>query len=270
MCNTHQAGEMQTGTLNHQVAVKNFIGHLKYYHPFIQAGETKVAISFSYSFGILDKHLQMHFLFGFLICASMTAQVSASTLQLNIWAVWWALCMLSAWQPLPHGVISPPFTVDLWHTNAASKVLPHPVTPLQQWTRQRYCKGIHFLPPTANLPLHFYVVVMINKNNYRGVKYRGGFIHSVWSICNQNKRCSPKTHSQALSASFLQERGDWHGGINISIHGVHFNTVSICHAKYCKTSKTLTSPLKTSSSCAQSLGWGWVGFWFFWVLFILE
>lgn len=52
-------------------------------YPFIQAMETKVAISFSYSFGVLDKYLEMHFLFGHLICASMTARISASTLQVN-------------------------------------------------------------------------------------------------------------------------------------------------------------------------------------------
>lgn len=48
----------------------------------MQAMETEVAISLSYSSGVLDTHLQMHFLFGLLTCASMTAQVS--TLQLNI------------------------------------------------------------------------------------------------------------------------------------------------------------------------------------------
>lgn len=42
-----------------------------------------MAISFSYSVGDLDKHLQMHFLFGRLICAAVTAQASASTLQMN-------------------------------------------------------------------------------------------------------------------------------------------------------------------------------------------
>lgn len=92
-----------------------------------------------------------------------------------------------------------------------------------------YCKGIHLLPPTANLPLQLYVVLMINKNNSIWVNHRGGFIHLFsLSICNQNKRCSPKAYSQALSASFLQETAHQQGGINISIQGVHFNTVTIC------------------------------------------
>lgn len=57
--------------------------------------ETKVAVSFSYSFGVLDKHLQMHFLFAYLICASLAAQASASTLQMNTWAVCDGTCAWS-------------------------------------------------------------------------------------------------------------------------------------------------------------------------------
>lgn len=45
--------------------------------------ETEVAVSFSYSFGVLDMHLQLHFLFGHQ-SSDMTAQASASTLQMNI------------------------------------------------------------------------------------------------------------------------------------------------------------------------------------------
>lgn len=231
-----------------------------------------MAVSFSYSFEVLDKHLQMHFLFGHLMCASMPH----GWRHLSPPCRWTPeLCVMGHMPCLAAfaqgELMSLPHLLLLWHINAAaSKMLPHPVTPLQQWTTQLYCKGIQLLPPTANLPLHLDVVLMINENNYIWVKSQGWFhSFSLW-ICNQNKRCSPKAHPQALSASFLQERADCRGGINISIHGVHFNTVSICQAKYCKTNKTLTAALKTSS-CAQSLGWSWMGFGFFgFYLFILE
>lgn len=141
---------------------------------------TKVSISFSYNFGVLDKHLQMHFLFGHLNCVSMTAQASASALQMNIGAVCDGTCPCSLSGSLCPGrswCHSPTFCCCIV-THKCSKQSAAPSTPLQQWTRQLYCKESHLLPPTANLPLHLYVVLMINKNNYIWVSHWGGFIHS--------------------------------------------------------------------------------------------
>lgn len=173
--------------------------------------------------------------------------------------------MVPVWQPLPREqVLSLPPLLLLTCDTQMQQANCCPIQSLL-FSRQLYCKGTHLLPPTANFPLHLYGVLMINKNKYGWITGLVSFIHSACESAIKIKGI-PWRLIPRHSASFLQARSDWHKGINISIHGVYFHTVSICQAKYCKTSKTLIAPLKLSSACAQSLGWGWIGR--FWVLFI--
>lgn len=135
MYKTHQTGEMQTGILSHQVAVRNFIEQLKYYHLSCKQWKQKWQLVSVTALEFWTRTCRcIFFLVSWPVHPWLHRYPPCSwTSELCVMGHGYGPCVAASAQGAS-AVTSPPFAVDLWHTHAAGKLLPHPVTPLQQTT----------------------------------------------------------------------------------------------------------------------------------------